>query len=110
MSCINEAVAINEMFTNSNYDPEKFTASLFAPALMDERSVLKLKTENSLSYDCFYDEDDAVMNFFNDLLNIEIALDVFAFFPDGRIEKYHYSYGDFHAWADDMYQAANSQK
>lgn len=121
LSCIEEATIIRDFITNheASFDVD-FSAATFGshpvkatftnPNGISLKYMIDQKTENNLNQDVFYDEDQYVKHFWEDLLNIEIGNDVFAFFPDGSFEVFSAEDSglEFAEWLEAMYDKSKN--
>ena len=65
-------------------------------------NTIKLGNGLDRNYDCFYDQDQQMKLFFDQILSITSENDIFAVLPNGRIEKYNISQ-DFEEWLNGLY-------
>lgn len=112
LSCVEEAREMKAVYADTlSYDISKFSHSLFGNDTFTEQEFrdFKLRDER-LPFNCFWDGDGSVKDFFESLIGKNIENQVFAVLPNGKIEEYDYLSGSFHDWIDMMYDTAYPNK
>ena len=111
LSCVEEAREMKIVYGDASYDLSKFSHSLFGNDTFTESEFRDFKLrEERLPFDCFWDGDGSVKDFFEILIGKNIENQVFAVLPNGKIEEYDYLSGSFHDWIDLMYNTAYLNK
>jgi hypothetical protein len=108
LSCVEEAREMKAMYADTlNYDQSKYSHSLMGNYTFTEVEFnsFAVKTER-LPFDCFWDSEDSIKNFFEALIGKEIENEVFAVLPNGKIIQYDYLQTNFENWIHSMYQLA----
>ena len=107
LSCVEEAQDMKIMYSDTSYDLEKYSHSLFGSEFDNEAEFLSFKTrDQKLPFDCFLDETGSVKDFFENLIGRDIENEVFAVLPNGKIIAYDYLAGSFTDWIHLMYETA----
>lgn len=112
LSCVEEAREMKAVYADTiTYDLSKFSHSLFGNDTFTEQEFRDFKLrEERLPFDCFWDSDGSVKEFFESLIGKNIENQVFAVLPNGKVEEYDYLSGSFHDWIDLMYNTAYLNK
>ncbi len=111
VSCIEEAQAMKAFYADPAFDLNKYSHSLFGNDTFTEAEFLSFKTRDyKLPFDCFWDGDGRIREFFETLAGTNIENDVFAVLPNGKIRKYNYLEGGFEDWVHGIYTEAYPNK
>lgn len=112
LSCVEEAREMKAVYADTiNYDLSKFSHSLIGNDTFTESEFRDFKLrEEKLPFDCFWDADGSVKDFFESLIGKNIENQVFAVLPNGKVEEYDYLSGSFHDWLNLMFTAAYPNK
>jgi len=111
LSCEEEAREMKIVYGDASYDISKFSHSVFGNTSFTEQEFEELtKNVLRLPFDCFWDSDGSVKEFFESLIGKNIENQVFAVLPNGKVEEYDYLSGSFHDWIDLMYNTAYLNK